>query len=100
MRLAILAAAAFALGTTAYAASSAPAAPPAGWGGMSTATPVAAHTCASLAARYDTVAKAHATSPDIAKANADAADGKAACDAGKTADGIADYEAAIKLLGA
>ncbi|BCW87739.1 hypothetical protein sos41_08690 [Alphaproteobacteria bacterium SO-S41] len=98
MRFAILTAAALSLGATAYAAST-PAAPPAGWPGVN-ATPVAAKTCAGLAARYDTVAKAHATSPDLAKANAAAADGKTACDAGKTADGIADYETAIKLLGA
>ena len=102
MRLAILAAAALALGTSAYAASMTPPAAPTspGWAGMATMTPAAAPTCASLAAKYDTVAKAHATSPDLAKANAEAADAKTACAAGKTADGIADYETAIKLLGA
>lgn len=96
MRMIMLAAAVVALGSPAFAASNSPSV----WSAPTHATPVAAETCASAAAAYEAAAKAHATSPNMTKAKEDADKGKAACAAGKSADGIADYDAATKLLGA
>jgi hypothetical protein len=98
MRTAIVTAAfALVLGASAYAGST-----PAThlWHSKMKAVPVSTATCAGEAAKYQTALKVHAKSPHLAKAEADAAAGKTACAAGKTADGIADYQSAIKLLGA
>lgn len=96
MRTIMLAAAVLTLASPAFAAAKTPSV----WAAATRATPVSADTCAGEAAKYKAAAKAHASSPNLSKAKAEAEKGKAACAAGKSADGIADYQAALKLLGA
>lgn len=96
MRTIVLAAAVLTLAGSAFAAAKTPSV----WAAATHAIPVSAETCAGEAAKYKAAADAHATSPNLAKANAEAEKGKTACAAGKSADGIADYQAALKLLGA
>ncbi len=75
-----------------------PAASGGSWATMK-AVPVAAHeTCATAAAKYDAAQKTHTTSPNLDKAKGEAKIAAADCKAGKNTDGIAAYDAAIKLL--
>ena len=72
-----------------------------GTGWMSKAaktTPVATETCVSAKVKYENAAKMSTTSKNLTKAAAKAKDGATACAAGKTATGVADYDAAVKLL--
>ena len=84
----------FGASASAFAAS-----PPASGGGGMAESAVATETCIELDAKFEEAAKKHATSSHLAEAKEKAAKGKTACAAGKTADGIADYKEALKLLG-
>ena len=88
----------FALGGAAFAAST----PSGNWstGTMSKATPVASETCATAKASYHAALKAHPKSAALKDAKAKARAAAASCSSGKSADGIAGYDAATKLLGA
>lgn len=60
--------------------------------------PVAAETCTTAKAKFDAAEKAHATSANLVKAQAEAKTAAGDCKSGKSADGIAAYTTAIKLL--
>lgn len=96
--LIVAAVATFALGGAALAESSTGSS---SWtsGGAAKATPVAAETCAGAKASYQAAMKAHATSPNMKAAEAKAKSAAKACKAGETSAGVADYDAATKLLG-
>ena len=58
--------------------------------------------CTALATQWKTAETANATNAHLGKAKADAAKGEKLCGSKKDADhkkGVADYEAALKLLG-
>jgi hypothetical protein len=95
--LIVAAVATFALGGAALAASS----PGSNWysGTASKTTPVASETCTGAKARYEAAMKAHPSSPSLKAAAAKAKTASTACASGKTATGVADYQAATKLLG-
>jgi hypothetical protein len=86
--------------SAAFAAATTPAATPA------PATPAPAvdnaALCTSLADQYKTAEGANATNPKLGKAKAKAAKAATECKSTKAADqkkGVADYTAALKLLG-
>ncbi len=62
------------------------------------AVPVSAETCQSAEAKFNAAEKAHPNSTNLTKAKAEAKTAAAECKAGKSAEGIAGYDAAIKLL--
>lgn len=62
------------------------------------AVPVSAETCTTAKAKFEAAEKTHAKSPNLAKAADEAKAAAADCKTGKSADGIAAYTAAIKLL--
>jgi hypothetical protein len=87
--------------TAAFAANTTPA---------STSTPAASSTpavdyaarCTSLADQWKTAESSNATNANLGKAKADATKAAKECKSKKTADekkGVANYEAALKLLG-
>ncbi len=79
-----------------------PGAPP-GYAGPSMtqqAVQVSTETCTSAKTKFEAVAQTHATSPSLAKARREAASAAADCKNGKSANGIAAYTAAIRLLSA
>lgn len=65
-----------------------------------TSVPVSGETCTTVKAKFEAAEKAHAASPNLAKAKNEAKVAASACKTGKSADGIAAYTAAIKLLSA
>lgn len=94
MKLFVLAAtAAFVIGGSAMAA-----APSSNAWTTPQATAVSTDTCTSAKAKFAAAEREHPTSPNLAKAKTQAKAAAAACKSGKTADGIADYTAAVKLL--
>ncbi|MCC6918542.1 MAG: hypothetical protein IT548_05025 [Alphaproteobacteria bacterium] len=96
--LIVAAVATFALGGAALAGP----APSGNWstGTMSKVTPVAAETCATAKASYHAALKSHPKSAALKDAKAKARAAAASCASGRSADGIAGYDAATKLLGA
>lgn len=87
--------AAFLLAGPALAANSATT--PDAWTKMK-AVPVSAETCQTAQAKFEATEKAHPHSANLTKAKAEAKTAAADCKAGKSADGITAYDAAIKLL--
>ena len=82
--------------------SSAMAATPSRSGSLATprTVPISGETCTTAKAKFEAAEKAHAASPNIAKAKNEAKAAASDCKSGKSADGIAAYTAAIKLLSA
>ncbi|MFT3810841.1 MAG: hypothetical protein QM698_13055 [Micropepsaceae bacterium] len=74
-----------------------PATTPDAWTKMK-AVPASAETCQTAEAKFNATEKAHPGSANLAKAKAEAKTAASDCKAGKSADGIAAYDAAIKLL--
>ena len=62
------------------------------------AVPVSTETCQTAQAKFEASEKAHPHSANLTKAKAEAKAAAADCKAGKSANGITAYEAAIKLL--
>ena len=104
----ILAGTAFAVAligsSAAFAAATTPAAAPAPAAPAAAAAPAVdnAALCTSLADQYKTAEGANATNPKLGKAKAKAAKAEKECKSTKAGDqkkGVADYKAALKLLG-
>jgi hypothetical protein len=65
---------------------------------VSKPTAVSTDTCSSAKAKFEAAEKTHAKSPNLAKAKTEAKTAASECHAGKTADGVAGYTAAVRLL--